>query len=98
MGGALEGTRVLDLVKDAGAYGPKLLAGMGADVVRVELPGSSQQRRRHPLYRALPRASAAPAGAEEAEALSLYFLHYNSGKRGVTLDYRTSRGGDCCAA
>jgi formyl-CoA transferase len=74
---------VLDLVEDAGAYGPKLLAGMGADVVRVELPGGSDQRRRLPLYRTLP---------DGADAFSLYFLHYNSGKRGITLDYRAEQG------
>ncbi len=83
MAGALAGTRVLDLVEGAGAYGPKLLVGMGAEVVRVELPEGSHQRRRDPLYRSL---------LDGAQPLSLYFLHYNSEKRGITLDYRTEEG------
>jgi crotonobetainyl-CoA:carnitine CoA-transferase CaiB-like acyl-CoA transferase len=75
--GPLAGTRVLDLVDGAGGYGPKLLAGLGADVIRVEPPGGSAHRRRAPLLHAADAGAANP---------SLYFLHYNAGKRGITLD------------
>ena len=54
MAGALAGTRVLDLIDGEGAYGPKLLAGMGADVVRVEPPGGRPQRQRPPFYLEVP--------------------------------------------
>ncbi|MGD9892395.1 MAG: CaiB/BaiF CoA transferase family protein [Dehalococcoidia bacterium] len=48
---------------------------MGADVIRVERPDGSKHRRRPPLVRSL-----------EADGPSLYFLHYNAGKLGITLD------------
>lgn len=80
--GPLAGVRVLDLVDDAAAYGPKLLAGLGAEVIRVEPPRGARHRHRPPFYRAL-------AGDD---ALSLYFAHYNAGKQGITLDLRSERG------
>ena len=75
--GPLVGTRVLDLIDGAGAYGPKLLAGLGAEVIRVEPPEGARHRRRPPLYTAVRDAGEPP---------SLYFFHYNAGKRGITLD------------
>lgn len=83
--GPMAGTVVLDLIDGPGAYGPKVMAGLGATVIRVESPGGSPQRAYAPLYRT--------AAAEDASG-SLYFLHYNSGKKGVTLDYRNERGLD----
>ncbi|MEO9323509.1 CoA transferase [Nocardioides sp. C4-1] len=53
------------------------LAQLGADVVRVDLPGGGSDHLRWPL---------APSGA------SLYWANLNKGKRSVTLDYRTPRG------
>jgi crotonobetainyl-CoA:carnitine CoA-transferase CaiB-like acyl-CoA transferase len=81
--GPLAGTVVLDLIDGPGAYGPKVMTGLGATVIRVESPAGSPQRTFAPLYRT--------AGSEEPGA-SLYFLHYNSGKKSLTLDYRTERG------
>jgi crotonobetainyl-CoA:carnitine CoA-transferase CaiB-like acyl-CoA transferase len=47
-GGALAGVRVLDLVDERGVYGSKLLADLGADVIRVEPPGGDPLRHRGP--------------------------------------------------
>ena len=79
----MAGTVVLDLVDGLGVYGPKLMVGLGAEVIRVEPPAGSVQRGFAPLYRAV--------GGEEGSA-SLYFLHYNSGKKGITLDYTKAEG------
>jgi crotonobetainyl-CoA:carnitine CoA-transferase CaiB-like acyl-CoA transferase len=73
--GLLQGVRVLDLVDGAAAYGPRLLVGLGAEVIRVEQPEGSTHRRRPSLARPLA-----------ASDTSLYFLHYNAGKKGITLD------------
>jgi crotonobetainyl-CoA:carnitine CoA-transferase CaiB-like acyl-CoA transferase len=94
--GPLSGVRVLDLIDGMGVYGPRLLTMLGADVVKVEPPGGSSHRQRAPLYRAQSAAGAA-AGSAAVEQPSLYFLHYNAGKRGVTLDGATSRGRELIA-
>jgi crotonobetainyl-CoA:carnitine CoA-transferase CaiB-like acyl-CoA transferase len=73
MGGALAGTRVLDLSDSvAGQYCARLLADYGADVHLVEGAAGSPVRRMAPL----------PPGAGE----SLIFLHLNTGKRAVLRD------------
>ncbi len=49
--GALQGLRVLDLSDDKGQYGAKLMADMGADVIKIEPPGGDETRRLGPFYR-----------------------------------------------
>jgi len=73
--GPLTGRRVLDLSGEMGAYGTRLLAELGAEVVLVEPPGGLRLRSRPPLR----------AGVSGPEA-SLVFAYYQSSKRGVTLD------------
>jgi crotonobetainyl-CoA:carnitine CoA-transferase CaiB-like acyl-CoA transferase len=72
----LDGVRVLDLAGDMGAYGTRLLALAGADVVKVEPPAGDRQRRRPPFA----------SGAAHFEG-SLEFAYYNAGKRGVVVDF-----------
>lgn len=73
---ALSGTRVLDLSDGvAGAYCSKLLADLGADVVKVEPPEGDSLRRGGPF----------PGGKADAEQSGL-FLHLNANKRGIVLD------------
>ena len=73
MPGALEGIRVLDLSRVlAGPMCAMTLADLGADVVKVERPGSGDDVRQWgPPY----------AGAESA-----YYLALNRNKRSVTIN------------
>ena len=68
--------RVLDLSDAIGAYCSKLLADLGADVVKVECPGGDDLRRRPPF-------TERDGGRPE----SLIFAAYHANKRGITLDY-----------
>jgi crotonobetainyl-CoA:carnitine CoA-transferase CaiB-like acyl-CoA transferase len=79
--GALTNVRVLDLADESGAYCGKLLADMGADVIKVEPPGGARMRGIGPFH-----------GGVSDPNRSLFFWHYNTNKRSVTLDLRT--GGD----
>ncbi|MGH2587107.1 MAG: CaiB/BaiF CoA transferase family protein [Dehalococcoidia bacterium] len=79
--GALAPYRVLDLTTELGALSTRLLAGMGADVIRIEPPGGHATRRRGPFL----------DGVVALER-SLYWLQMNAGKRGVTLNLETADG------
>ncbi len=73
---ALDGTRVIDLTSGiAGPYATLLLAGLGADVVKVEPPEGDPAR-------LLPPFAGGAPGAERG----LAFLHLNRGSRSVVLD------------
>src|SRR6185295_1680197 len=76
--------RVLDLTDARAELGPLILAGLGAEVVKVEPPGGSPSRREPPLDPALADGLA-----------SLRFRAFNRGKRSVTLDLEV--GGDRAA-
>jgi crotonobetainyl-CoA:carnitine CoA-transferase CaiB-like acyl-CoA transferase len=68
---ALEGLRVLELATGvSGPYCGKLLAGLGADVIKLEPPGGDSTRRAGPFPGDLPHT--------ERSGL---FLHLNTGKR-----------------
>ncbi len=72
---ALGDIRVLDLTGPVGVYCGKLLADLGADVIRIEPPQGHPLRRIGPFYH------------DEADTeKSLYHFHVNTNKRGVTLD------------
>ena len=53
-GGALEGVRVLEVGGEIGAWCGKLLADMGATVVKVEPPGGDRTRSYEPFYQDQP--------------------------------------------
>jgi crotonobetainyl-CoA:carnitine CoA-transferase CaiB-like acyl-CoA transferase len=77
-----DGLRVVELAGDpAGEMLGKLLAQMGADVVKVEPPEGSPTRTIGPF---------AGAGADADHSLT--FWYYNTNKRSVIVDYRTSEG------
>ncbi len=82
---ALAGLRVLELgAMVAAPYCGKLLASLGADVVKVEPPKvGDPSRRRGPF----------PGDAPHPER-SGTFLYLNTGKRGVTLDADNRQGRD----
>jgi len=78
-GAALEDVRVLDLADEAGAYCGKLLADMGADVVKVEPPHGARMREIGPFY-------ADPDARTPRHDRSIFFWHYQTSKRSITLD------------
>lgn len=75
--------RVLDLSDESGFSCGKILADLGADVVKIEPPGGDAARRVGPF----------PGDRPDPEK-SLYFISYNAGKRGITLDTHSTRGRD----
>ena len=84
MGGepvALGHVRVLDLTQSLGQYTSRLLADLGADVIKVEPPGGGRARRAWPF-----------AGEVEDGEHSLSFLHFNTNKRSVVLDLASAEG------
>jgi crotonobetainyl-CoA:carnitine CoA-transferase CaiB-like acyl-CoA transferase len=73
---AYQGLRVIELADDPGGeFCGKLLAQMGADVIKVEPPGGASSRSEGPYAR-----------GQEDPNRSLPFWHYNIGKRSVVLD------------
>ena len=81
IGYALDGMRVVEIGDQRGEFCGKLLGGLGADVIKVEPPAGSPGRRIGPFYQ----------GSQDAES-SLFWWHYNQGKRAVTLDIETPDG------
>lgn len=79
--GALTGYRVLDLTDHKGAYGTKLLADLGAEVIKIEPPGGDPTRRMPPFAHDDPHPEK-----------SLPFVFRNAGKRGITLNLETPTG------
>jgi crotonobetainyl-CoA:carnitine CoA-transferase CaiB-like acyl-CoA transferase len=69
----------------AGPYGTRLLADMGADVIKVEGVTNPD------LVRGITPAAAA-TGEERPWDRSAYFNEYNRGKRGITLDLTRPEG------
>ena len=75
---ALCGLKVLDFsIMMAGPYCARLMADLGADVVKIEPPDGDDMRLRHPLR-------AAPDGSRH----SAYFGQLNAGKRSLALDLK----------
>jgi formyl-CoA transferase len=76
----LEGVRVLDISQVmAGPYACMLLGDMGADVIKIEPPGTGDQTRGSMGFRM--------KGAD-----SLGFLNMNRNKRSIALDLKTEAG------
>jgi benzylsuccinate CoA-transferase BbsE subunit len=78
---ALGDVRVLDLTSEIGAYCTKLLADLGADVIKIEPPGGDPARAVGPFYHDEP-------GPER----SLSFANLNTNKRSVVLDLDSAEG------
>jgi CoA:oxalate CoA-transferase len=84
MGGLLGGIRVLDLTNVlAGPFGAYQLALLGAEVIKVETPGTGDLARQ---LGADPALNAALMGAS--------FLAQNAGKRSVTINLKSAAGKD----
>ena len=81
MAGFLDGIRVVELADELGEYCGKVLAGLGADVIKVEPSEGEATRGIGPFYQDEPHKDR-----------SLHFWHYNLGKRGVVLDLDSEAG------
>ncbi|MFF0816312.1 CaiB/BaiF CoA transferase family protein [Rhodococcus sp. NPDC003318] len=72
----LHGVRVLDLTDGLGESGGRYLADLGAEVIRIELPGGSRSRATQPVV----------------DGVSIPFALRNANKLGITLDLDTDAG------
>ena len=79
--GAFSGLRVLELTDEKGQWAGKIMGDLGADVIKIEPPGGQTTRTIGPFYQDMPDREK-----------SLYFWHYNTSKRGITLDLETEDG------
>ena len=79
--GLLQGIRILDLADEKASFCSKLLADMGADVIKVEKPGGDSSRKIGPFL-----------GNSPHPEKSLFFYYHNSNKLGITLDIEKDEG------
>ncbi len=78
MASPLNGIKVLDLTRVlAGPYATMLLGDFGAEVIKIEQPGTGDESRNFGPFK---------------NGFSLYFMSVNRGKRSVTLNLKTERG------
>lgn len=76
--GALAGVTVIDLTRVlAGPYCSMMLADMGANVIKVEMPGRGDDSRAH---------------YPQVNGESAYFMNLNRNKRSMTLDLKKEEG------
>ncbi len=81
MTGPLNDLRVIELCDEAGAWAGKMLADLGADVIKVEPPAGNITRQFGPFYHDEPHPDR-----------SLTFWHNNTSKRGITLNLEHANG------
>jgi benzylsuccinate CoA-transferase BbsE subunit len=79
----LKGCRALDLTNQDGFLCGKILADLGADVIKIEPPQGDPARKTGPFWSDIPDPEK-----------SLYWFAYNSNKRGITLNINTKDGKD----
>ena len=77
----LSDLRVVEIGDEVSAYAGRLLAGLGAEVIKIEPPEGCLTRRIGPFFEDQP-------GPER----SLFWWHYGLGKRSVTLDLSDADG------
>jgi hypothetical protein len=75
--------RVLDLTDEKGFFCGKMLADLGADVIKIEKPGGDTARNIGPYYHDIVHPEK-----------SLYWMAFNTNKRGITLDIEAPEGGE----
>jgi len=79
--GMLQHFKVLDLTGETGLICGKLLADLGADVIKIEPPAGDDARNIGPFYKNQPYPEA-----------SLFWLAYNTNKKSVTLNLEEPAG------
>lgn len=80
-GSFLKGVRVIELADELGEYCGKVLAGLGADVIKIEPVGGEKTRSYGPFYNDKPHPNR-----------SLHFWHYSFGKRSIVIDLDSEEG------
>jgi crotonobetainyl-CoA:carnitine CoA-transferase CaiB-like acyl-CoA transferase len=86
----LEGIRILDLtVALAGPYGSLVLAGLGAEVIRIEAPGGGDIARTNPPF---VGSNGISFDAPRGDDVSLSTLNRARNKKSVTIDLKTDKG------
>jgi len=76
--GALDGIRVIDMTRVlAGPYCTLLLGDMGAEIIKIEVPGHGDDTRKYPPF----------IGSESA-----YFMNLNRNKKSLTLNLKAAEG------
>ena len=73
--------KVLDLTDEKGLFCGKILADLGAEVIKVEKPGGNSARNKGPFYHDI-------ADPEK----SLFWFALNAGKKSITLDIESIDG------
>ena len=73
---ALEGVRIVEFTDEIGSYCGRLLADLGAEVIKIEPPGGGRQRHAGPFV----------TGYEGDPDASLAFWVHNTSKQSVVLD------------
>ncbi|MDO8672812.1 MAG: CoA transferase, partial [Dehalococcoidia bacterium] len=81
--GPLSPYRVLELPGEAGLMCGKIMADLGADVIKIEPPGGDPSRSVGPFYHDEPDPEK-----------SLYWFALNTNKRSITLDLQSNDGRD----
>ncbi|GAA0441310.1 CaiB/BaiF CoA-transferase family protein [Lentibacillus halophilus] len=81
MAGALENIRILDLSRVlAGPYATMILGDLGAEIIKVEAPGGSDETRKW--------------GPPFQNGVSAYYLCANRNKKSITLDLKSEEGNE----
>lgn len=85
MPGALDGVRILDMTRVlAGPYATMILGDLGADVIKVEAPGGSDDTRFW--------------GPPFQNGMSAYYTAVNRNKRSITVNLKEENGKQSSAA
>lgn len=79
--GSLTGLRVLDMAQGGTQICGKIMADMGADVIKIEPPGGDRTGRIAPFFKDIPDLQK-----------SLFWFAYNTNKRSITLNIESIDG------
>jgi formyl-CoA transferase len=86
----LSGIRVLDLSRFySGPHATQLLAGMGAEVIRIDDPAAPMGQAKAPPYAG---AEGVALTAQTPDDLSIHYLKRNRGKKAITLNLKAPEG------
>ncbi|PKB68215.1 MAG: hypothetical protein BZY81_02570 [SAR202 cluster bacterium Io17-Chloro-G4] len=90
----LQGVRVLDLTNYiSGPYCTKLMATMGAEVIKVERPGAGDPIRQFgPFAKSIAGNKSSSSAESRILESGAWFLYLNTSKKSITLDLKSDEG------